>query len=71
MGHLHVGMRFGAEFVPIYQRHPDVEWVSIADTDPKRVDETRSAFGIDRRHGSLQECSTFAVPELAPAADVG
>jgi predicted dehydrogenase len=48
-----VGLHFGGEFVPIYQHHPDVAQVSIADTDPGRLENTGRAFGIGRRHASL------------------
>jgi predicted dehydrogenase len=55
-GRLHVGivgLRFGAEFVPIYQRHPAVGEISIADTDPARLARVGDAFGVTRRHPSL------------------
>ena len=32
-----VGLGFGAEFVPIYLDHPDVESVAICDKDEKRL----------------------------------
>jgi predicted dehydrogenase len=49
-----VGLRFGAEFLPIYQRHPSVARVSIADTDEARLEQIGDTFGVDRRHGSLE-----------------
>jgi predicted dehydrogenase len=57
MANLHVGvigLHFGGEFVPIYQRHPDVGRVSIADTDPVRLEKTGAAFAIEGRHASLE-----------------
>jgi predicted dehydrogenase len=57
-GKLHIGvigLRFGSDFVPIYQHHPSVGQVSIADNDPGRLAETGDAFGISGRHGSLEE----------------
>lgn len=56
-GKLHVGivgLGFGAEFVPIYQRHPAVGEVSIADADPARLAQVGDAFGVLRRHASLE-----------------
>ena len=44
-----VGLGFGAEFVPIYLDHPDVESVTICDLDEKRLHDTGDRFGIERR----------------------
>lgn len=55
-GQLHVGivgLGFGAEFVPIYQRHPAVGEVSIADADPARLAHVGDTFGVRQRHTSL------------------
>jgi predicted dehydrogenase len=48
-----VGLRFGSDFVPIYQRHPAVREVSIADSDPARLAQVGDAFGVRRRHADL------------------
>jgi predicted dehydrogenase len=48
-----VGLRFGAEFLPIYQRHPAVSRVSIADTDEARLARVGDTFGVAGRYGSL------------------
>jgi predicted dehydrogenase len=53
---LHVGVAglyFGSAFLPIYQRHPAVREVSIADTDPDRLAWAGDTFGVRRRHASL------------------
>jgi predicted dehydrogenase len=49
-----VGLRFGAEFVPIYQRHPAVDRVTIVDTDPARLERVGTAFGVTGRRSSLE-----------------
>lgn len=49
-----VGLGFGREFVPIYQRHPAVGRVSVADADPDRLARTAGDFGIAARHASLE-----------------
>jgi predicted dehydrogenase len=49
-----VGLHFGSAFVPIYQRHPAVREVSIADTDPDRLAQAGDKFGVRRRHASLE-----------------
>jgi predicted dehydrogenase len=43
-----VGLGFGAEFVPIYLDHPDVESVAICDRDEKRLADTARRFGVTR-----------------------
>lgn len=50
-----VGLGFGAEFVPIYLDHPDVETVTICDTNTTRLIEVAEKFGIVRRFGDIQE----------------
>lgn len=55
-GQLHigiVGLGFGAEFLPIYQQHPAVRAVSIADGDPTRLAAVGDAHGITGRHAEL------------------
>jgi predicted dehydrogenase len=48
-----VGLRFGAEFLPIYQHHPFVSKVSVADTDKARLDQIGDAFDVAGRYQSL------------------
>jgi predicted dehydrogenase len=49
------GLGFGAEFVPIYASHPDVESVAICDADRGRLDRTGDRFGIARRFADVAE----------------
>ncbi|OIB02116.1 oxidoreductase [Paenibacillus sp. LC231] len=50
-----VGMRFGAEFVPIYLHHPWVERVAICDSNPDTLNEVGNKFGVDRRFTSMDD----------------
>jgi predicted dehydrogenase len=50
-----VGLGFGAEFVPIYLDHPDVESVGISDSDAERLRKVGEQFSVERRFGSLDE----------------
>jgi predicted dehydrogenase len=43
-----VGLGFGAEFVPIYLDHPDVQSVAICDSNPERLKKTAAKFNIKR-----------------------
>jgi predicted dehydrogenase len=47
------GLGFGAEFVPIYQRHPDVREVVLCDPAPDRLREVGDRWGIRRRFADL------------------
>jgi predicted dehydrogenase len=65
-----VGLGFGAEFVPIYQHHPDVAGVVLSDADPTRLKATGERYGIDERIATLDEAladrSVDAVHLLTP-----
>src|SRR5580765_2174748 len=50
-----VGLGFGAEFIPIYQRHPDARLVAICRRDRKGLDEVGDAFGVERRYTSYEK----------------
>lgn len=67
-----VGLHFGSEFLPIYQRHPGVREVSIADADPARVAAVGDTFGVARRHqgldGVLADPDVDAVHVLTPVS---
>ena len=41
-----VGLGFGAEFLPIYLDHPDVQSVAACDSDSARLDIAARRFGI-------------------------
>jgi predicted dehydrogenase len=47
------GLRFGAEFVPIYLHHPAVREVTIVDSDPAVVKTIGDRFQIERRSTDL------------------
>jgi predicted dehydrogenase len=43
-----IGLGFGAEFLPIYLDHPDVQSVAACDSDPARLQKVAHRFGIKR-----------------------
>lgn len=47
------GLGFGAEFVPIYQRHPDVREVVLCDPASDRLRDVGDRCGIRRRFADL------------------
>ena len=48
-----VGLHFGAEFVPIYRKHPDVDRVGVCDLEPSVMAEVADRFEIEDRFQSL------------------
>lgn len=50
-----VGLQFGADFVPIYQQHPDVERVGVCDTDRARLQHVGDMFGVVDRFSRLDD----------------
>ena len=49
-----VGLGFGAEFIPIYQRHPNAEMYAICRRDKTELDECGDRFGIAKRYTELR-----------------
>lgn len=47
-----VGLGFGAEFLPIYQRHPDTELYAICQRAPEKLNEIGDQFGVAQRYSS-------------------
>jgi predicted dehydrogenase len=50
-----VGLGFGAEFIPIYQRHPQAEMFAICQRTQKKLEAIGDAFGIERRYADFNE----------------
>ena len=44
-----VGLGFGAEFIPIYQRHPQAKLIAICQRSKEKMEEIGDAFGIEKR----------------------
>ena len=50
-----VGMGFGAEFIPIYQRHPHTNMYAICQRNKTHMDEVGDKFGIAARYTDFAE----------------
>jgi len=50
-----VGLGFGAEFIPLYQRHPDAELVAVCQRDPRKLKSIQEAFGVARGYTDYAE----------------
>src|SRR5690625_7391902 len=50
-----IGLGFGAEFIPIYQKHPNVNMYAICQRNEESLNEVGDAFGVDKRYTSYEE----------------
>lgn len=50
-----VGLEFGAEFIPIYQRHPQAEMYAICQRTRSRLDEVGDRYGVSLRYTDYEE----------------
>jgi predicted dehydrogenase len=50
-----IGLGFGAEFIPIYQRHPNAAMVAICQRDPAKLKQIGDAFKIDKRYARFED----------------
>jgi predicted dehydrogenase len=50
-----VGLGFGAEFIPIYLRHPHVNLAALCQRNETKLNELGNAFGIDKRYTRYDE----------------
>lgn len=57
-----VGLGFGAEFIPIYQRHPNANMAAICQRTESSLDEVGDKYGIEKRYTSYKEL--LADPEI-------
>ena len=50
-----VGLGFGAEFIPIYQQHPEANMYAICQRNRTKLNEIGDAFEIAKRYTSYEE----------------
>jgi predicted dehydrogenase len=50
-----VGLGFGAEFIPIYQRHPNANMYAICQRNRKKLDTIGDAFGVKTRYEHFED----------------
>ncbi|MGB3909020.1 MAG: Gfo/Idh/MocA family oxidoreductase [Pseudolysinimonas sp.] len=56
------GLEFGAEFIPIYQRHANAEMYAICQRTRSKLDEVGDRYGVDVRYTDYD--SMLADPEI-------
>jgi predicted dehydrogenase len=50
-----VGLGFGAEFVPLYQKHPDAECYAICQRNREKLDKVGELFKVERRFTRFED----------------
>ena len=50
-----VGLGFGAEFIPIFQRHPNANMYAICQRNQQKLDVIGDAFGVEKRYNDFNE----------------
>ncbi|MBX2841549.1 MAG: Gfo/Idh/MocA family oxidoreductase [Flammeovirgaceae bacterium] len=50
-----VGLGFGAEFIPIYQKHPQANMYAICQRTESKLNEVGDYFGVDKRYTSYED----------------
>ena len=50
-----IGLGFGAEFIPIYQRHPHANMYSICQRTESKLNAIGDAFGVEKRFTNFDE----------------
>lgn len=70
-----VGLGFGAEFIPIYKKYPNVNLMAICQRTKSKVDEIGNLFGIEKRYTDydqlLKDPDIHAVHINTPIPDHG
>src|SRR5437868_4037672 len=50
-----IGLGFGAEFIPIYQNHPDAEMYAICRRNKSELNKVGDKFGIKNRYAEFSD----------------
>jgi len=57
-----IGLGFGAEFIPLYQRHPNANMAAICQRTESKLKQIGDAFGIEKQYTDYDEL--LADPEI-------
>ncbi len=50
-----IGLGFGAEFIPIYQRHPNAEMYAICQRNEKKLKQIGDSFKVEKRYTKYED----------------
>jgi predicted dehydrogenase len=57
-----IGLGFGAEFIPIYQRHPGANMYAICQRTEATLNEVGDKYGVEKRYQKFED--VLAAPEV-------
>ncbi|PQJ27738.1 Gfo/Idh/MocA family protein [Rubritalea profundi] len=57
-----VGLGFGSEFIPIYQRHPNAVMEAICQRNEEKLNEVGDEYGVGKRYTSFED--VLADPDI-------
>ncbi len=57
-----IGLGFGAEFIPIYQKHPHAEMAAICQRSKDKLDQIGDAFNVEKRY--TEYADVLADPDI-------
>ena len=50
-----IGLGFGAEFIPIYQRHPKATMYAICQRNVEKLNRIGDTFGVETRYTNFDD----------------
>jgi predicted dehydrogenase len=50
-----IGLGFGAEFIPIYKKHPQANMYAVCQRNEAKMNELADAFGIEKRYANYDD----------------
>jgi predicted dehydrogenase len=50
-----VGLGFGKEFIPIYQRHPNTNMYALCQRTPDKLNEISEQYNVTERYEQFEE----------------
>src|SRR5881275_1858282 len=50
-----IGLGFGAEFIPIYQRHPNANMYAVCQRNAAKMNQIGDAFKIEKRYAHYED----------------
>src|SRR5439155_22761350 len=50
-----VGLGFGAEFIPIYQRHPNAAMYAICQRTEEKLNQIGDQYGVEKRYSRFED----------------
>ena len=72
-----VGLGFGAEFIPLWQKHPHTNCYAICQRNKEKLDAVGEYFGVgaalhgfrSAAHGPQRGCRSYQLPDSRPRLD--